>query len=123
MDSVRGGVTAARFRVGRVSRGDQLQALIVIWLVFLAGAAVYALIRPVIRAVFPDVGILISLTDGLDVLFVFLAAVGAVVAIVCTIVIAIRTVRNELPPSAPPPGIPPGLSNRSAGGTTRGRPS
>ncbi len=120
LDGVRSGLGAARWRVGRIARGDQLQAVIVVWLLFLAVGAVYALIRPVIRSLFYDIGILISLTDLLDLLFVFLATVGAIAAIVCTIVLAIRTVREEMPASAPPPALP---GTRSVGGTTRGRPS
>jgi hypothetical protein len=117
---VRTGVTSARWRVGRIARGDQLQSIIVVWLLFLAVGAVYALIRPVIRSLFYDIGILISLTDLLDLLFVFFATVGAIAAIICVIVIAVRTVREEMPASAPPPTLP---GTRSVGGTTRGRPS
>jgi hypothetical protein len=108
--------------VGRISRGDPLQAVIVVWLLFLAVGAVYALIRPIIRAVFYDVGVLMSLLDLLDLLFVFVATIGAIAAIVCTIIIAVRTVREEMPASAQPP-TPPGLNTRSVGGTTRGRPT
>src|SRR3954471_14802189 len=122
LDGARTAFSAARWRVGRVSRGDQLQSVIVVWLLFLAVGAVYALIRPVIRAVFPDIGVLMSLLDLLDLLFVFVATVGAIAAIVCTIIIAIRTVREEMPASSQPP-TPPGLNTRSVGGASRGRPS
>jgi hypothetical protein len=111
-------VSSARWRVGRISRGDPLQSVIVVWLLFLAAAAIYALIRPVIRSLFYDIGILMSLLDLLDLVIVFVAAVGAIAAIVCTIVLAVRTVREELPASAPPPALP---GTRSVGGTTRGR--
>src|SRR5262245_54995870 len=58
MDGAKSAFGAARWRVGRISRGDQFQAVIVVWLLFLAIGAVYALIRPVIRAVFYDIGVL-----------------------------------------------------------------
>jgi hypothetical protein len=119
MDGVRGAVASARWRVGRISRGDPLQSVIVVWLLFLAVGAVYALVRPVIRTLFYDIGILISLTDLLDLLFVFFATVGAIAAIVCTIILAVRTVRDEMPASNPPPALP---GTRPVGGTTRGRP-
>jgi hypothetical protein len=120
VSGAKGAGAAARWRVARLSRGDPFQAAIIVWLLFLAVCAVYALVRPVIRAVLPDIGILISLTDGLDVLLVFLAAVGAVVAIVSTVAMAVRTVREELPPPAQPPGTTP-LGTRPSGGI-RGRP-
>ena len=37
-DGVRTGVASARWRVGRISRGDPLQSVIVVWLLFLAAA-------------------------------------------------------------------------------------
>jgi hypothetical protein len=122
LDGARSAFASTRWRVGRVSRGDSLQAVIVVWLIFLAVGAVYALIRPIIRAVLYDIGVLMSLLDLLDLLFVFVATVGAIAAVVCTIVIAVRTVREQMPASAQPP-TPPGLSTRSVGGTTRGRSS
>jgi hypothetical protein len=119
LDGAKGAFASMRWRVGRISRGDPLQSVIVVWLLFLAVAAVYALIRPVIRSLFYDIGILISLTDLIDLLVVFFASVGAIAAIVCVIVIAVRTVREEMPASTPPPALP---GTRSTGGTTRGRP-
>ena len=118
LDGVRTGVASARWRVGRISRGDPLQSVIVVWLLFLAVAAVYALIRPVIRSLFYDIGILMSLLDLLDLLSSSSRPSGAIAAIVCTIVLAVRTVREEMPASSPPPALP---GTRSVGGTTRGR--